>query len=92
MSLYPPPKRNKTMKITKEQLKELIKEEIDEALAPAGSVKLRAVSDVFINAAGYISVDVEHEDWLNRGADTISLTGKLSPESIEELKEDGFLE
>jgi len=80
------------MKITKEQLKEIIKEEIDEALAPAGNYKFRAVSDVFINAAGYISVDVEHEDWLNRGPDTISLTGKLSPESIEELKEDGFLE
>ena len=27
MSLYPPPKRNKTMKITKERLKEIIKEE-----------------------------------------------------------------
>jgi len=80
------------MKITKEQLKEIIKEEIDEALAPAGSAKLWPVSEVFVNAAGYISVDVaKSKDFLDPSV-TISLTGKLDLTSIEELKEDGFLE
>ena len=36
MSLHPPPKRNKTMKITKAQLKQIIKEELDAAMEEGG--------------------------------------------------------
>ena len=75
------------MKITKEQLKQIIKEEVEEAIRAGAhrSGKLQPVSDVFIDGSGYISVDVKHGD------NTYSLTGRMDEPSLFDLKEDGVI-
>ena len=73
------------MKVTKEMLKQIIKEEMEEAMVGSQRAKLQSVSDVFVDAGGYISVDVKHGD------NTYSLTGKMDPSSLFDLKEDGVL-
>ena len=69
------------MKVTKEILRQIIKEEMEEAMTTHSRAKLQAISDVFLDNSGYISVDVKHGD------NTYSLTGKMDPSSLFDLKE-----
>ena len=68
------------MKITKAQLKRLIKEELDEAGARAfGSAQLTVDTPLMISQDGRFNVDVVVE-----GQKT-AITGQLDPDSVQEL-------
>ena len=65
------------MKITKEMLKKLIKEEMEEAAArPVGTKMLRCTSEMTVFTDGRFNVDVE-----GVGA----VTGRLDQDSLDEL-------
>ncbi len=71
------------MKLTKTQLKQIIKEELDEARArPVGGAYLEATGGVFIEGtSGRFNIDTED----------YTLTGQLEPDVIATLEEAGIL-
>ena len=72
------------MKITKTQLKQIIKEELEEAQAVQyGSATMKPSSPIIINPDGRFNMDV--------GGGTHTLTGQIDPDVIEELIDDGIL-
>jgi hypothetical protein len=80
------------MKLTKAKLKQIIKEELDEALSrrgrarPVGGAYLEATTDVFImGTSGRFNIDITD------GTDEYTLTGQLDPDVIATLEEAGIL-
>ena len=78
------------MKITKTQLKEIIKEEIKEAIRagsamPAGGALLEPDGPVVVGASGAFNMDVMVD------GQSLAITGQLDPDVMEELLDAGVL-